>query len=167
MKPILTISGITYLIILLTTSISSAQVVADANVSANIVTQVSISRIVDMNFGEIKGTTIAGTVVLTPAETRIATGGVQLVPGKAETATFTIDGQGSYTYSVTLPSYTMATAAGNTHIIVDNFKSLPAETGSLSDPLTLNVGATLNVAPDQPTGHYTSATPFDVIINYN
>lgn len=167
MKPVFTISGITCMIFLSAISASSAQVVADASIAANIVTQVSISRIVNMNFGEIRGTTIAGTVVLTPKETRIATGGVQLVPGKAESATFTIDGQGSYTYSVTLPSYTLATAGEHHHIIVNNFRSLPAETGNLSDALTLNIGATLNVAGDQPTGHYTSATPFDVIINYN
>lgn len=181
MKSVFTKAGITYLISLAMTSASFAQVVpvipmdnspfgqvsATANTSVSIVTQLSISRIVDMNFGEMKGTAIAGTVILTPAEQRIAKGGVLLVPGTAETAMFTIGGQGSYTYSVTLPPSAHAVANGVNNITVSDFKSLPTNTGNLSDVLTLNVGATLNVAGNQAAGNYTSASPFNVVVNYN
>ncbi len=143
------------------------QITATANASANIVTQLSISRIVDMNFGEIRGTMTAGTVVLTSAEKRIAKGGVQLIPGTAVAATFTIAGQGTYTYSVTLPPSALATANGVNNITVSDFKSLPIHTNNLSDALTLNIGATLNVAGSQPAGNYTSTSPFNVIVNYN
>jgi hypothetical protein len=54
-------------------------------------------------------------------------------------------------------------------MVVDNFTSFPATTGTL-DALgvqTVNVGATLNVDASQAPGTYTSAVPFEVTVNYN
>ena len=51
---------------------------------------------------------------------------------------------------------------------VDTWTSTPTPTGTLTGgSQTLNVGATLNVPASSPSGVYTSATPFNVTVNYN
>src|SRR5579871_264943 len=86
---------------------SFAQATATASASANIITPISIVKTVDMNFGNVavSGST-AGTVVLVPAGTRSATGGVTLpaTTGTVSAASFTVSGQASYTYAITLPA---------------------------------------------------------------
>ena len=56
-----------------------AQVTASATASATVVTPITISKTVDMDFGNLYvDALIAGTVILTPAGGRTATGGVGL-----------------------------------------------------------------------------------------
>jgi hypothetical protein len=51
---------------------------------------------------------------------------------------------------------------------VDTWTSTPTPTGTLTGGTqTLTVGATLHVAGSQLAGVYSSATPFDVTVNYN
>jgi len=148
-----------------------AQETATATATATIVTPISITKTVDMNFGNVAvQSTTAGTVVLTPAGVRSATGGVTLpaTAGTVTAATFTVDGEGSYTYSITLPSSTLIITDGTNTMTVGTFTSTPSATGTLSSGTqTLKVGATLNVGAAQPSGVYTSTTPFDVTVNYN
>ena len=164
------------LLILLTTSAAGvfAQTSATANASATIVTPISISKTLDMNFGNVAvQTATGGTVVMTPAAVRSATGGVTLptTAGTVTAATFTVSGQATYTYSITLPSTDLTITSGSNTMAVNLFTSNPAATGSgtlsAGGTQTLTVGATLNVAAAQPAGLYTSATPFTVTVNYN
>ncbi|SFD78748.1 protein of unknown function [Chitinophaga sp. CF118] len=147
-----------------------AQVTASADASATIVTPISITKTADMNFGNVAvQSTTAGTVVLAPDNSRTKTGGVTLpaTTGTISAAIFTVSGEGSYTYTITLPSSVTITNAGN-NMTVNTFTSTPSGTGTLSSGTqTLKVGATLNVAAGQAAGTYTSATPFNVTINYN
>ena len=124
-----------------------------------------------MNFGNIAvSATTLGTAVLAPAGTRTNTGGVTLpaTVGTVAAASFTVSGQASYNYAITLPSSCVITDAGHT-MTVNNFTSIPATTGTLSGTgsQTLNVGATLNVAAAQASGTYTNATGVAVTVNYN
>lgn len=143
-----------------------------ATATAIIVTPLSISKTVDMHFGNVAVGGSAGTVVLTPAGARSRTGGVTLpaVPGPVAAASFTVQGQGTYTYAITLPTtdLTIDDNSSNT-MIVNTFTSTPSGTGLLSagGSQTLTVGATLNVSANQPAGTYTSDTPFDVTVVYN
>ena len=145
---------------------------ATATASATIITPISIAKTVDLNFGNVAVSASAGgTVIMAPAGTRTTSGSVSLpaTTGSPTAASFTVTGQGNYTYSITLPSTATTIDDNASHTMtVDNFTSTPATTGTLSSgSQTLTVGATLNVGAGQATGTYTSDIPFNVTVNYN
>ncbi len=151
---------------------SFGQVTASATASATVVTPIAISKTVDMSFGNIAVSASAGTVVLAPAGTRTNTGGVSFpaTTGTVAAASFSVTGEGSFTYAITLPSsnYTITRVSGSETMTVNTFTSNPSGTGTLSSgSQTLNVGATLNVGGSQVAGTYTNGTGFDVTVNYN
>jgi len=146
---------------------------ASATATATIIAPIAISKSgTDLSFGNvIKG---AGTIVVAPAGTR--TGTAALLPGDqvgiVTAAVFTVTGEGSNTYAITLPSsdYTITntTGSGGETMTVNAFTSTPSGTGTLaSGSQELRVGATLNVSDGQVSGVYTNATGFDVTVNYN
>jgi hypothetical protein len=122
-----------------------------------------------------------GTVVLDPVGTVVrgvsenAFDGCTLpvIFGSTPTAAeYDIHGTATYTYSIVLPAdciITNTTGTGGEHMHVSPFLSAPTLTGTLnaSGYEVLFVGATLNVDAGQIPGHYVSATPFDVTVNYN
>ena len=147
-----------------------AQVTGTATGTASIITPITIAKTLDMNFGNIAvSPTIAGTVILAPAGTRTAGGGVTLPAsvGTVTVAQFTVSGLGTSTYSIVLPStYTITSGVNN--MTVNAFTSTPSGTGALTaGSQILKVGATLNVGAGQVAGTYTNATGFPVIVNYN
>src|SRR3954462_564540 len=112
---------------------SFAQATATASASATIITPISITKTVDMNFGNVAvSATIAGTTVLAPAGTRTTggAGGVTLpaTTGTVAAASFTVSGQGSYTYAITLPTSATITDAGSHTMTVNAFTSSPSAT---------------------------------------
>lgn len=145
-----------------------AQVNAPTTASATIVAPIAITKLTDMNFGNVYvSATLAGTVILAPAGTRTVTGGAGLpgVAGTVSAATFTVTGTAGATYAITLPA--SVTLNGPATMTVDVFTSTPLTTGLLTGGTqNLQVGATLNVAAAQLTGLYTSAN-FNVTVNYN
>jgi hypothetical protein len=147
------------------------QVTASANVSATIVTPISITKTYDLNFGNIAPSSSGGEVVIDPAGSRSASGGVTL-PGTVGTvaaASFHVTGTPNYSYSITLPSVPLTISSGGDNMTVNVFASEPAVTGTLdaSGSQTINVGATLHVVGSQTPGFYASGTPFTVTVNYN
>ena len=149
---------------------SSAQVSATATASGTIVTPISITKTVDLNFGNVAVSATGGTVVLVPAGTRSITGGVTLpaTAGTVTAASFTVTGMAAYTYSITLPVAATTVTSGGNSMTVNAFTSNPSLIGTLTaGTSTLKVGATLNVTANQVAGTYTSATPFTVTVNYN
>jgi hypothetical protein len=156
---------------LLATGSAFAQVTASATASATILEPIAISKTVDMNFGNLAVNASAGTIVLTPESARTATGGVTFLPTNAGTitaASFTVTGLADATYSITLPAAATVISNSGNDMTVDNWTSTPTPTGTLTGgQQTLNVGATLNVPGSSPSGVYTSATPFNVTVNYN
>ena len=153
---------------------SFAQATATASASATIITPITIVKNTDMNFGNVAvSATLAGTVVLAPAGTRTTggAGGVTLpaTVGTVAAANFTVSGQASYTYAITLPSSCTITDAASHSMTVNGFTSNPSSTGALSalGSQTLTVGATLNVTAGQAAGTYTNATGVPVTVNYN
>src|SRR5690606_23742474 len=138
---------------------ANAQSSASATATATIVTPITISKISDMNFGNVAvQATAGGTVVMTPAGARSATAGVTL-PGTAGTvsaASFTVNGQSGYTYTISLPAAVTITDAASNNMTVNNFTSTPTPTGTLTGGTeNLLVGATLVVAMNQAPGVYT------------
>lgn len=145
----------------------SSTATATANASADVVAAIAIAKVADMKFGNVVAGATAGTVVLSTAGTRSATGGTKLGnAGSAAAASFTVTGQGSATYSITLPA-SASLASGVNSMTVNTFASNPSGTGTLSagGSQTLAVGATLNVGASQAAGAYTGT--FDVTVAYN
>ena len=156
------------------TTSSFAQATATAAAAATIITPITIVKNVDMNFGNVAvSASLAGTVVLAPAGTRSTggAGGVTLpsTTGTVAGADFTVSGQASYTYAITLPTTATLTDGGSHTMTVNAFTSIPLTTGTLSTGGTqdLKVGATLVVTAAQAAGTYTNASGVPVTVNYN
>lgn len=140
---------------------------ATFNVLAKVDPVITLAKLTDLSFGDVFMSPTAGTVVLTPAGARSATGGVtlgSLSPSGA--ATFTVTGAASTTYAITLPASITLSIPGNT-LTVSSVTSTPSLTGVLdaSGNQTLAVGGTLNVAANQADGNY--AGTFNVTVAYN
>jgi hypothetical protein len=154
-------------------SAANAQATASATASATIITPITITKTVDLDFGNVAVSATSGTVTMAPAGTRTPNGGVTLpaVAGTPAAAAFDVTGEASYTYAITLPSAPLTITSGSNTMTVDQFTSNPSATGTLSAGTpgteTINVGATLNVGASQAAGVYISLTPFDVTVNYN
>jgi hypothetical protein len=150
---------------------SSAQSSATATATATIVAPLTITKTVDLDFGNVAAGASAGTLELAPDGTRTAGGGVTLpaIVGNVTPATFDVTGDGSLTYAITLPASVLLTQVSGTETMTaDNFTSMPSGTGALLAGLqVLTVGATLNVNANQAPGTYVSGTPFTVTVNYN
>jgi len=162
---------VTALSILGFSSVSFSQATATATATATVVTPISISKNADMSFGNIAvASGSGGTVVLATAGTRTSTGGVTLpaTAGTVTAASFTVNGTGSYTYTITLPSSVTLTHSGGVETMdAGSFTSNPSTTGTLSSGTqNIAVGATLTVAAAQLAGTYTSGN-FNVTVNYN
>ena len=150
---------------------TKAQSTATATATATIVTPISISKTADMSFGNIAvNATTGGTVVLATAGTRTSTSGVTLpaTTGTVTAAAFTVNGSGSYTYAITLPTTVTLTHSGGVETMsAGSFTSNPSGTGTLSSGTqNVAVGSTLTVAAAQLAGVYTSGN-FNVTVNYN
>lgn len=170
---------ITSIIAIVTLSITfsataSAQVTANAPTTATIVAPIAITKNVDMYFGNVAVSTVLGTVVMPALDTptRTASGGVTLpaVTGTPTAAKFTVSGEGSYTYAITLPTAALTLTKATTleTMTVSTFTSTPSATGALTaGSQIVYVGATLNVGASQVAGLYANTTGFAVTVNYN
>ena len=112
-----------------------------------------------------------GTVIVSPAGLRSRTGAVVLLAspsaGQAIFNANRANGTGTDTaVSISLPANgsVWLTGSGGGTMAVNNFVSTPASTGSVQTAMTLSVGATLAVAPNQAPGTYSGT--FSVIVDY-
>ena len=129
-----------------------AEVTTAADANAAIIADITLTWGADMDFGDVIAG--AGTVVLTAAASaeRSVTGDTELGNSTGvSSATFTVGGEGSSTYSITLPSDgTLYIVSGSDSMLVETFTSDPSSTGTLSSGTqTLYVGATLTVGASQ------------------
>ena len=156
--------------------------VTNATANATMITPINLVQTagVNLNFGSVVGS-VAGTVILLPAGTGAPTYSTGLLgyAGSGATptaASFTVSGNKSASYNLTLPStpLTLVGPSGSTAMTVT---AMTTNLGSLtSGSLTSNlgttgsilfyIGGTLNVGASQAAGAYLSA-PFEVKVNYN
>jgi hypothetical protein len=153
---------------LLSAGVGNASGTAGSYAGAEIVSALSISNNVGLEFGQIVPTIVIGTVTVSTAGVRSSAGGVTLGNGMVPAASsFAVTGAPSNTYAITLPtSITLAAAAG-APMVVDTFVSIPAVTGALdvTGAQTLLVGATLHVGVSQAPNPYSGT--FNVTVAYN
>lgn len=154
------------------TSAVFAQATATSSTSANVITPISILKTTDMNFGNAAvSAATGGTVVLTPAGSRTATGGITLpaTAGTVSAAAFTVTGAASYTYSITLPPSNVTLSYSGHNLTAGTWTSSPSATGTLSTSGTqsLTVGGTLTVTAGATAGLYTNSSAVPITVNYN
>ena len=138
---------------------------ATANASATLVSAITLTKVVDLDFGRLSSGAVGGTAVVDAAGTRTVTGDVVEEGGTPTAADFTITGEAGLSYDITLPA-SVSIVSGTNSITVDTFTSNKAgNAGTLvlgAD--SFSVGATLNVAGSQAVGTYTGT--FDVTCAY-
>jgi hypothetical protein len=137
--------------------------------TATIVAPLALTKVSDMNFGTIAVTGTAGTVVLGTDNSRTAVGPALVPPAAGVAASFTVSGEASRTFAITLPADGTVSliSGGNTmaaNAFVHNAGANPALNGA--GAAAFAVGATLSVAANQAAGVYTSVS-FNVRIDYN
>ncbi len=128
---------------------------------------ITISADRDLTFGSIAPGPVGGSVTIDPAGGRTAAGVVVLGSGfGAASYTVRISG-GNPHYTITLPSSVLLQGPGAANMTVDTFVSSPSGTGMVDPSIgrvgRLDVGATLRVGPNQPSGSYSA--PFLVTVN--
>lgn len=153
---------------------AAAQVSAGAYAEAHIITPLTITKTVDMDFGNVAVINSPGTIVLGTDGSRLGTGGATPVTNPSGTVTaaeFDITGTPNTQVVVTLPPdapIPVRVYNGAVYMDVTNFISNPVS-GFLipgGGSLTLEVGATLNTAANQAVGTYHTQSDFVVTINY-
>jgi len=159
------------LVIVAVSKTSQAQVpqsTATATASAQIVQPLVITKVADLAFGNIAAGTASGTVVIDTDGNRMGDGGITLITAGSvsNAANFSLTGYPEATFTIELPTSILITSDDN-QMTVDNFVSSLGETSSLDEmgEANLNVGATLNVEPNQAPGLYEGT--FDVTVAYN
>lgn len=136
--------------------------------AAGFTAEIGVSPVQELAFGKFVAVS-GGTVTLSPAGARTASGSIQLVPSGAwAAAQLMVSGDPSLSYSISLPANgTVTLQSGANSMVLIGFTSNPTGTGQLSGggAQTLMVGATLSVASSQPIGSYSGT--FGVTVNYN
>jgi hypothetical protein len=137
--------------------------------TATIIGPLALTKVSDMNFGTIAVTGTAGTVVLGTDNSRTAVGPALVPPAAGVAASFTVSGEASRAFTITLPANGDVTLVNGANSMaaddfVHNAGGAPALDGTGAAAFT--VGATLTVGAAQAAGVYTSAN-FPVTINYN
>lgn len=119
-----------------------------------------------LGFGQVITGRNAGTVTITPAGSRTATGGVALGSGLgASPASFLVTGEPSSSYSVTLPAAATLTGGSGT-MSVDAFVCSPSSGWNLGSggSQLISIGATLRVNGSQPAANYSGS--YSIIVSY-
>ncbi len=141
---------------------------ATANANATIIQPIAISKSADLEFGSIAAGTGVSVVRISTAGARsLVSGDATLVTGgTVQAAAFTVTGEASTGYDITLPANTTLTSGAN-NMTVDTF--VDSKTGSStldgSGNDSFTVGADLTVGASQAVGSYTGT--FNVTVNYN
>lgn len=119
----------------------------------------------NMSFGRFVAGA-GGSIAIGANGARSGGGAVILLPSPASAAGFMISGHDNKVNILTLPANgSVQLVAGANRMAVNNFVSNLAPGGVLSaGPQAVTVGATLQVAPNQPRGSYSGA--FQVIIEF-
>lgn len=137
--------------------------------TATIIGPLVLTKVTDMDFGTIATTGTAGTVVLGTDGNRTPSGPALVAAAAGHAASFTISGQQSATYVITLPADgTVTLTNGANSMAVNTFTHDAGANPTLDGDGTgtFSVGATLSVADNQAAGVYNSVD-FPVTINYN
>jgi hypothetical protein len=149
---------------LYTSVTSAASINADAN--ARVIAALIINQTNGINFGDVVAGTAASTIQLdTLGSPSVTLGDAQLAGGTVQAGAYTLTGEASKSYSISLPGLPVnITSGGGDTMTVSAFNhdagGAPALDGTGAGGF--NVGATLNMSANQPAGTYTGTWPLTV-----
>lgn len=153
------------------TSFGQNSATANANAGARIVNPITITNNRPLYFGDIAKPNAISTVTIKAQEDLLRTSDNSniLIPTSTvspSSAKFTITGEPSYKYSVTLPATATITSTGNPDMTIDLTMDNAASGNSIGvgGNAVLYVGGTLNLASGQGVGSYTGS--FNVSVAY-
>ena len=154
---------------------AQAVVSAPATATATIITPIAITKVTDMNFGDIATNGTSGTVVLTTGSSRSATGGASFsaaFPGTITSAKFTVTGMADYGYSISIPTqlvlkHTDLTTTMTVGAITNSIGAAGTAGTLAGGTQDIFVGGTLSLVGAQLAGVYTNGTDLKVTVNYN
>lgn len=141
---------------------------SQATGNALIIHPVTVTKVSDMDYGDVAVTT-AGTAVLEPnADAFSTTGGVTKVGGSPHCAEFAGAAQSSSVVNIKIPTQasTLTRVGGTETMTVTNWtlQGQSKRTLAKAESFTFRVGGTLNVAAGQVQGTYVGT--FDVSVQY-
>lgn len=151
---------------------SSLAASATGTSTATVIVPISIANDTALAFG--KFTQAAGTITMTPAGARSASGGAStlstVTPGNA--GQMTVSGDANATYSISVSGGTLTgtgdpMALSNITVAASTATGTPITTGTIGAGGTqvLKTGGELAVAADQAAGAYTGS--YSVTVEYN
>jgi hypothetical protein len=150
-------------------SFSGSAVAADGTATVTVQQALSITDAsIDLAFGTVISPAAAETVTIAPNGT--VTGSLTTT-GTTTAGVFTVSGEDTKEYVVTVPSADVTLTDGGTNTIIVNAFTYDAGLGvgvngeAVSTGAPLNIGATLNVGADQAAGDYSGT--YVVTVNYN
>ncbi len=140
---------------------------ASATASATITSApITITNTTPLSFGDIATGDQASVVDIAVDGTRTLDSGNAILDATAtgSAAAFSITGEASKAYTVTLPTtaVNLDDGSGNT-MTIDNFVSNASGTIAADGTDSFNVGAKLNIAANQPAGSYSGSFNVDVV----
>jgi hypothetical protein len=154
-----------------TNAVAQSSASTTAASSARVITPITITQTVDMNFGNLVATAAGGSIVLPTTGERSGDAAILLGTqnGTVTAAQFTVTGEADYTYAITLPSaFNVSNEDLSATMEIGAFVSSPDGTGTLtSGTETLKVGATITLGTNQASGVYTNASDLAVTVYYN
>lgn len=126
-----------------------------------------LSNSSSLAFGTIAPSSTNGSVTITPSGSRSCTLGVTCIDvSTGHAASFSVSGDPSYAYTISLPASTALSDSDGNSMTVDTFRDSEGGSSTLdtSGNDTFQVGATLHVGGHQSPGDYGGS--FQVMVNY-
>lgn len=150
------------------TNIIFAQATANFTASVTIIQPIEITTTSDMNFAYVDAKN-GGIVTLSTNSIRTSTGDLELAEGGSiSAASFEVTGEPGLTYAVTVPNNDYVLSNGSESIIIKHFTTdFNSDNALATASQTINIGASLEVNPNQTPGNYVSQAGLNVTVNYN
>jgi hypothetical protein len=149
----------------------TSRVMAQSTVSntakAELKIPISITAPTIMDFGVLAASATPGTAILTTGSSLSKTGGVTIVSGTPTAGGYSVTGEGTTAYNITIPVAATTISDGSGHsmtVTAMNCSYVGLTSNLVSGADAFTVGGTLNVGANQVAGTYTGT--FDVSVNY-
>ena len=146
---------------------SQASATANFTASATIIQPIGITTTNNMQFANIDARN-GGAVILTPENTRITNGDIELAEGgTVSAATFEVTGQTGFAFGISLPQGSHRLSSGSESMVLQDFTTNYDGSSIAGNGKTIKVGASLIVNPNQQPGDYKTNGDLQVTVNYN
>ena len=146
---------------------SQASATANFTASATIIQPIGITTTNNMQFANIDARN-GGAVILTPDNTRITNGDIELAEGgTVSAASFEVTGQTGFAFGISLPHGSHRLSSGSESMLLQDFTTNYDGSSIAGDGKTIKVGASLIVNPNQQPGNYKTNGDLQVTVNYN